>query len=193
MPNEQGRSGRQDRTDTAAHGVSRDDVDAGDGSETGDGVEIGDSVGPGDVEPDERIRSDDTDPGAVIWVRRWRLVYTIALLVLGASVVPVPAIGVAQSEPAGANILSPTLVFHLIGYAALAVSLARVQLVEQRHVLAAAVTIGVTVGFGFGIELLQTLVPWRRFAWIDSAANATGACVGVIVHAVIRARIHASR
>ena len=193
MPNEQGRSGRQDRTDTAAHGVSRDDVDAGDGSETGDGVEIGDSVGPGDVEPGERVRSDDTDLGAVIWVRRWRLVYTIALLVLGASVVPVPAIGVAQSEPAGANILSPTLVFHLIGYAALAVSLARVQLVEQRHVLAAAVTIGVTVGFGFGIELLQTLVPWRRFAWIDSAANATGACVGVIVHAVIRARIHALR
>ena len=181
MPNEQGPSGRKDRADTATHGASREDVGA-----SGD-------VAPSDVDPGERARSDDTRPGAVTWVRRWRLVYAITVLILGASIVPVPAVGVAQSEPASASTLSPTLVFHLCGYAALAVSLARVQLVEQRHVLAAAVAIGVAVAVGFGIELLQTLVPWRRFAWIDSVANATGACVGVVVHAVIRARTHASR
>jgi len=181
MPNEQGPSGRRDRADTATHGVSREDVGV-----SGD-------VAPNDVDAGERARSNDTGPGAATWVRRRRLVYVIAALVLGASVVPVPAIGVAQSEPAGASTHSLTLVFHLIGYAALASSLARARLVEQRHVLAAAVTVGVTVSFGFGIELLQTLVPWRRFDWIDSVANVTGACVGVIVHAVIRARIHASR
>jgi VanZ family protein len=181
MPNEQGSSEPRDRADTATHGASREDAGA-----SGD-------VAPSDVDSGERARSDDTRPGAATWVGRWRLVYAIAVLILGASIVPVPAVGVAQSESASASTLSPTLVFHLSGYAALAVSLVRVQPVERQHVFAAAVAIGVAVAVGFGIELLQTLVPWRRFAWIDSVANVTGACVGVVVHAVTRARTYASR
>ena len=181
MPNEQGPSARRDRPDTAPHGVSHDDVDSDD------------DVEPSAVDVDERARFDDAHPGAVTWARRWRHVYAIAVLVLGASIVPVPAIGVAASVSTGVNTPSPTLVFHLVGYAALAVSLVQARSADRPHLFAAAVAIGVAVGVGFGIELLQTLVPWRRFAWVDTAANATGACVGVIVHAVIRARIHASR
>ena len=178
MPDEHGPSGRHDRADTATHGVARDDVGA-----SGD-------VTPREADSGECTRSDGTRPGAATRVRRWRLVCAIVVLVLGASIVPVPAIGVL--EPASAGARGPTLVFHLSGYAALAASLARVQPVERRHVFAAAVAVGVAVAVGFGIELVQALVPWRRFAWVDAAANAAGACVGVVGHAVIRAGIHAS-
>ncbi len=180
MPNEQGPSGRRDRADTATHGVSREDVGV-----SGD-------VAPNDVDAGERAQSNDTGPGAATWVRRRRLVYVIAALVFGASIVPVPAIGVAASVSTGVNTPSPTLVFHLVGYAALAVSLVQARSADRPHLFAAAVAIGVAVGVGFGIELLQTLVPWRRFAWVDTAANATGACAGVVGHAVICTRSHAS-
>ena len=134
----------------------------------------------------ERGRSDDTRLDATVWVHRRRYVYAIVALLVVASVVPVPAIGVAQPGGAGANAVSPTLVFHLIGYAALAVSLVRAQPVERRYVLVAAAAVGVAAGVGFGVELLQTVVPWRRFAWVDSAANALGACAGICFHATVR-------
>lgn len=41
--------------------------------------------------------------------------------------------------------------------------------------------LGVAVGFGLGVELVQTAVPWRAFAWRDAAVNALGASVGALV------------
>ena len=43
-----------------------------------------------------------------------------------------------------------------------------------------AVALGLTL-IGFGIELLQSVVPNRSFRWIDVASNAAGATAGVLI------------
>lgn len=134
---------------------------------------------------DDASDDDDTLPEFAAWMRRWGPVYALAALVVGASVVPVSAVGVVESSVAGTSPVSLTVGFHLGGYAALAVSLVRTRSSVRPDALVAVVAIGVAVGFGFGVELLQTFVPWRRFAWTDAAANTLGACVGVTVHAVL--------
>jgi hypothetical protein len=109
-----------------------------------------------------------------------------ALAVFVASVVPVPGSsggsggalgGVLDALPAEVGLTDP---FHLVGYAVLAALL--VPTTRRRRfgpLLAAAVA----VAFGFGIELVQTPIPWRSFAWGDAAVNAVGAVIGAAIAA----------
>ncbi|MFC5134961.1 MULTISPECIES: VanZ family protein [Haloferacaceae] len=107
--------------------------------------------------------------------KRWSPAGAFAVIVLVASVVPVPEAGgggvVAVS-------VSPTDPFHLVGYAVLAALVARVTGRGGRGLVVAA---AVAVGFGFGVELLQIGIPWRTFAWRDSFVNAIGATGGTLV------------
>ena len=85
--------------------------------------------------------------------------------------------GVLDALPAEVGLTDP---FHLVGYAVLAALL--VPTTRRRRfgpLLAAAVA----VAFGFGIELVQTPIPWRSFAWGDAAVNAVGAVIGAAIAA----------
>ncbi|ESS03591.1 MAG: putative integral membrane protein [uncultured archaeon A07HR67] len=111
---------------------------------------------------------------------RWRNAAAFAGVVLLASVVPVPGSG-GRSGAAADGLLAgiaPTDPFHLVGYALLAGLSARAMPDGVRWL---GVAVGVTVGFGLGVELVQTAVPWRAFAWRDAAVNALGASVGVLI------------
>ncbi|MFC5278491.1 VanZ family protein [Halorubrum rubrum] len=111
---------------------------------------------------------------------RWRPAAAFAVVVLVASVLPVPG-GGTGGEGIGrlaADVISPTDPFHLVGYAVLAALSARATGRGIRGSLAAAT---VAVAFGFGVELVQTAIPWRTFAWRDSLVNAIGATAGVVV------------
>ncbi|WP_256402777.1 hypothetical protein [Halorubrum salinum] len=50
----------------------------------------------------------------------------------------------------------------------------------------AVVALGVTVAaaVGFGVELAQSTIPWRSFAWIDVGVNVVGAVVGAGGYAI---------
>lgn len=114
---------------------------------------------------------------------RWSPAGAFAAVVLVASVVPVPEAGGGGGIGGGvvAVPVSPTDPFHLVGYAVLAALVARATGRDGRGLVVAA---AVAVGFGFGVELLQVGIPWRRFAWRDSLVNAVGATGGVLVVAV---------
>ena len=100
------------------------------------------------------------------------------VVVLVASVVPVPG---AASEPSAAAGLGVTAVFHVVGYAILAALLTRG---TSPSLVGLVVAAGVATAFGFGIELLQAPIPWRSFAWPDVLLNAIGAVLGVTAVAV---------
>ncbi|SMO82330.1 VanZ family protein [Halorubrum cibi] len=114
---------------------------------------------------------------------RWRPAIAFAAVVLTASVVPVPGggsggsgLGLGLLGPVAAAI-APTDPFHFVGYAVLAALSARATGYGVRGLVVAA---AVAVAFGFGVEVVQTAIPWRTFAWRDSLVNAVGAIVGVV-------------
>lgn len=122
-----------------------------------------------------------------------------AAVVLVASVLPVqggssvgdPILGGLLSDgdgwiPFGLGLTAP---FHFVGYAILAVLSARATGGGVRSLVSAA---ALAVGFGFGVELVQSTIPWRTFAWGDAAVNALGAGGGIAAVAVIR-RVTATR
>jgi VanZ family protein len=122
----------------------------------------------------------DADSTGRSTIRRRRLVAgAFGLVVVIASVVPVPgsAGGTAGTAfPFGIGLTDP---FHLVGYAILAALVARAKEQRQRgRVAALLVAIAVAVAVGFGIELVQATIPWRSFAWRDAAINAAGAVIG---------------
>jgi multidrug resistance protein, MATE family len=102
------------------------------------------------------------------------------------------ALGAALAISAGALVgsLAPSVpmpafqfgdkLVHALGYAALAIGWG----------LAVGRTgIGVWLGvaaFGIGVELLQGVVPWRSFQWLDMAANGLGAALGLAALAAAR-------
>lgn len=96
-----------------------------------------------------------------------------ALVLLIASVVPIPGAGSPSS-----GILGPTAIFHVVGYAILTWLLIAVTGRTARGVVLAA--LGAT-GYGAAIELLQLVVPWRSFAVLDILLNAIGAGLAVLV------------
>ncbi|GAA0508650.1 hypothetical protein SAMN04488066_11120 [Halorubrum aquaticum] len=115
---------------------------------------------------------------------RWRPAIAFAAVVLVASVVPVPGGGTGGGVGVGDGVLeavsavvSPTDPFHLVGYAVLAALSARG---TGRGVRGSVVAAAVAVAFGFGVEVVQTTIPWRTFAWRDSLVNAIGATTGVV-------------
>jgi hypothetical protein len=114
---------------------------------------------------------------------RWRPAVSFAAIVIVASVVPIPGGGGGGSGVAG--VVGLTDPFHLVGYAVLAALSARATGRDGRGLLLAA---ALAVAVGFGVELLQTAIPWRTFAWRDSLVNAVGAAGGALAVAARTAR-----
>lgn len=114
-------------------------------------------------------------------VRTRRRVAAFALVVLIASIIPLPGASVpgggVAAFPFGIGLTGP---FHLLGYAVLAWLLTGVTGRHPRGLMAAA---ALATGYGFGIEIVQTIVPWRSFAWVDVLLNALGAAVGTAMGA----------
>ncbi|SNR30552.1 VanZ family protein [Halorubrum vacuolatum] len=104
---------------------------------------------------------------------RIRPIVGFALLVLIASIVPIPgSAGGGPGLPFGVGLTDP---FHLLGYAVLAWLLVGVTGVNLSGL---AIAVLLATGYGFGIELVQGIIPWRTFAWSDVLLNAMGAAMG---------------
>ncbi|GAB3696791.1 VanZ family protein [Halorubrum pallidum] len=145
----------------------------------------------------------------------WALVAAAAAAILLVSLLPVPDLafggapgggGTADPLPTWVSLTTP---FHLVGYAvlgALAARAARSSPAIGRlrradadgtghrrtggsagTVVAAAVGIAVATAVGFGVELAQSTIPWRSFAWIDAGVNAIGAVGGASGYAIRQA------
>lgn len=108
-------------------------------------------------------------------VERWRLavVAAVATALLCGSLLPT-----GSASPPVVGGVSPFTVSHLVGYAALAGSLAAADTVGPRPRRLAGI-LAVTVAYGGAIEGLQTLVPGRTFSGGDIALNTVGAAAGV--------------
>lgn len=140
-----------------------------------------------DAERSASGRDGPRAPGRWVATGPWTPFLVATAVVLVASVVPVPDAvvaggGAVDGAAAGSGggplaVLGPTGVFHLVGYAGLAALSARATGRDGRGLLLAA---AIAVAVGFGVELVQTAIPWRTFAWRDSLVNAIGAAAGVV-------------
>ena len=136
----------------------------------------------------------------------WIIVAGVAAAIFFASVVAVPDLTGSAATGDGPGVaLVPAWVgfttpFHLVGYAVLGALAARAtdasllsrrlreadrdevdgELAGATVWIAAVSAIGVGVSFaaGFGVELAQSAIPWRSFAWTDVGVNALGAVIG---------------
>ena len=111
-------------------------------------------------------------------------VATLALVILVASVVPVPA-ATPQTGPTGS--VDTTTLLHIAGYATLAaggvIAVAREGWPGRRRsrrveIRAVAGVVALVALFGVGAELLQALIPWRTFAVAEIGLNAASGAVG---------------
>ncbi|WP_418282989.1 VanZ family protein [Halorubrum sp. DTA98] len=150
-----------------------DDADTADSSGDADTADSSDDADTADSSDD----ADTADTGLHA-LARVRPALAFAAVVLAASVVPIPGGSAGGSAAVPIAGIGPTDPFHLLGYAVLAGLTARS---TGRGLRGLAVAAAVATGFGFGIELLQTAIPWRTFAWRDVAVNAVGAILGVAV------------
>jgi VanZ family protein len=108
----------------------------------------------------------------VLW---WSRPATIAAALLLASVLPLSGGGGALP---GLSLGTDTWL-HVAGYAALSASLSRTLAVAERRLpTAVGLAAALAMGYGAGIELLQTAVPTRGLAWSDVAANGVGVTLG---------------
>ncbi|MFO8115090.1 MAG: VanZ family protein [Halorubrum sp.] len=145
---------------------------------------------------DRRAGTDGPDAAAE---RRRTVAAAFAVVVLVASVLPIPAApsggcgggtvggvgrAVVDAFPAAIGVTGP---FHFLGYAVLAALLVRA-IGRERRVVAVAMAVTAATAVGFGIELVQAPIPWRSFAWSDAAVNAVGAVLGASVSALRRRR-----
>ncbi|TQQ80437.1 hypothetical protein [Halonotius roseus] len=114
----------------------------------------------------------------------WLGVAVLAIGILVASVIPVPA-ATPQTDPTGS--IDTTTLLHIAGYATLAaggvVAVAREGWPWRRR--SRRVGIGVVAGvvaavalFGVATEVLQGFIPWRTFAVAEIGLNAASAAVG---------------
>ena len=114
----------------------------------------------------------------------WLLIVVLAVAILVASVVPVPA-ATPQTDPTGS--VDTTTLLHIVGYATLAaggvIAVAREGWPGRRRsrrveIRAVAGIVALVALFGAGTELLQALIPWRTFAVAEIGLNATSGAVG---------------
>lgn len=120
------------------------------------------------------------------WLR-WAAVVVAAALVAAFSVIRLPP-GVAATGPFG---LVPMSQYgHFVAYAGLAGLLAYALADSHwsdRRVL--AVVFLVAVGYGFGLEAIQRLLPYRRFEVGDLVVNAAGTALAVVLWRLLLARV----
>jgi len=114
----------------------------------------------------------------------WLLIVVLAVAILVASVVPVPA-ATPQTDPTGS--VDTTTLLHIVGYATLAaggvIAVAREGWPGRRRsrrveIRAVAGVVTVVALFGVGTELLQALIPWRTYAVTEIGLNAASAAGG---------------
>jgi len=105
----------------------------------------------------------------------WALPAGVTAAILLGSLVPVPGErAVLPVVPLGIDAW-----VHLAGYAALAATLSRAFVAGGHRMPTAVAHAAVAaVSFGVAVELLQTAVPTRGFAWGDVEANAIGSALG---------------
>jgi VanZ family protein len=107
---------------------------------------------------------------------RWLAVGLLALSILVVSVTPIP--GAIPEESAG---LSTSLLFHLVGYAVLSVSLSAALASQRSLRRSVALAVLFATGYGAAIEALQLAIPYRTGDLLDVAVNALGALVGSLL------------
>lgn len=115
---------------------------------------------------------------------RWGAVVAVAGVILYYSIQAGPGTQTFQTGPFGLFLYSNWL--HFLAYACLAVTLAYA-LHDSRlsaWELSVLALVG-AVGYGVTIELLQSRLPSRTFAFGDMAVNAVGAAVAVICWRVV--------
>ena len=105
--------------------------------------------------------------------RRYLPALAFSLLLLVASLVPVPETGGPTPEPLG---IALDKWVHAGSYGTLTVLLAWAR--GSRTIAAVAVVAAVSVGYGGGVELLQGFVASRSLSGADMVANAVGAVGG---------------
>jgi len=114
----------------------------------------------------------------------WLLIVVLAVAILVASVVPVPA-ATPQTDPTGS--VDTTTLLHIVGYATLTaggvIAVAREGWPGRRRsrrveIRAVAGVVTVVALFGVGTELLQALIPWRTYAVTEIGLNAASAAGG---------------
>ena len=114
----------------------------------------------------------------------WVGVATLAVVILVASVVPVPD-ATPQTGPTMG--VETTTLLHVAGYATLSaggvIAVARDGWPGRRRsrrvgIRAVASVIVLVALFGVGTELLQATIPWRTFAVAEIGLNAASAAVG---------------
>ncbi|WP_435319481.1 VanZ family protein [Haloarchaeobius sp. TZWSO28] len=108
--------------------------------------------------------------------RPWIPVLAWAGVVLVASVVDPPGSGGGTG-----GLLAFDKVLHALGYATLAVLVARA--VRPRMLRSGLLVVAGVALFGFGVEVVQWPLPFRTFSLADAAVNGLGAMVGVAVWA----------
>ena len=114
----------------------------------------------------------------------WLAVVVLAVVILVASVIPVPA-ATPRTDPTGS--VDTTTLLHIVGYATLAaggvIAVAREGWPRGRRprrvkISAVASIVALVALFGVGTELLQATIPWRTFAVAEVGLNAASAAVG---------------
>ena len=112
--------------------------------------------------------------------RRYVPAVAFAVLLLAVSLVPLPETGGPTPAPLG---IALDKWVHAGSYAALT---GLVVWGRQRRGLPAVVAVAVlVVGYGVGIELLQSLVPTRDLSPLDAVANTVGAFTAGLAVAVV--------
>lgn len=113
---------------------------------------------------------------------RWAAAAAVAAVVVGASLVPLPAGG--GSVPAGTDSVpaGSTVLAHVLGYAAVAAATAVALDGERRPAVVLGGAVVAAVGLGGVVEILQGVVPGRSPSALDAAANALGAVVAVVLY-----------
>ncbi|RJX42177.1 hypothetical protein DM826_11050 [Halonotius aquaticus] len=114
----------------------------------------------------------------------WLAVVVLAVAMLVASVIPVPA-ATPQTDPTGS--VDTTTLLHIVGYVTLAaagvIAVAREgwpgrPRSRRVEISAVASIVGLVALFGVGTELLQATISWRTFAVAEVGLNAASAAVG---------------
>ena len=113
---------------------------------------------------------------------RWLAVALVAVAILAASVLPRSTGAAPPMGPGPANLVGADKWLHGLAYAGLALALlyamAATDLSFPRSI---ALTLGLAVAFGLGVELVQAPLPSRQFDTFDAVANAVGASIAATV------------
>lgn len=110
---------------------------------------------------------------------RWLAVALLAGVILVVSVIPIP--GSVPEEGGG---IPTSVLFHFLGYAALAAALA-IALGSRRLRSSISGSFAGASGYGVLMEFVQLGLPYRTFSYLDMAVNASGALLATTVALVV--------